>query len=445
MSGEAASFQISRVMSDGPDDIVSRYFDEMGAISTLTRSEELTLTRRIEELSRLILHRLTTTAVIVRHFMSLYEDCTDDVQRWDEVFRIREVFKGGQSRKMSPRDRKRIASNVYRQMRILEEVDCHSDSSGSPDIRFLRRQFHYIRISSWLRKMDFSLESQEMLKDAYIQLVNRADDGDPEALADLGGDFPEAVIRAADLKRISGELKSAKNKLISANLRLVVSIGKRFANRGLPFSDILQEGNLGLIKAVDRFDYRKGYRFSTYATWWIQQSIIRAIAEQGRTVRIPQYITETVSKLNRLGARFIQENHREPTVEELAEVSANPAKNIHLYLNVIKIPFSLDMPIGEDEEGTLNEVLPDKSYRSPLEIALDLNLKERVRQLLDSLPDRDRIVVKMRFGIDSSREYTLEEIGKILGLTRERIRQIELDALRKIRLPAIQTHQNEEI
>jgi len=215
-----------------------------------------------------------------------------------------------------------------------------------------------------------------------------------------------------------------------------VSIGKRFVNRGVPFSDILQEGNLGLIKAIDKFDDRKGYRFSTYATWWIQQSIIRAIAEQGRTVRIPQYITETISKLNRIGNQCSQKNHREPTLEELAEVSDNPMKNIHIYLNVIKIPFSLDMPIGEDEEGSLCDVLPDENISTPLENALELSLKEQVQELLETLPVRERIIVKMRFGIDSSKEYTLEEIGNLLGLTRERIRQIEVEALRKIQIPA---------
>jgi RNA polymerase primary sigma factor len=225
----------------------------------------------------------------------------------------------------------------------------------------------------------------------------------------------------------------AKNTLIQANLRLVVSVGKRFSNRGLPYSDVLQEGNLGLIKAVDKFDFRRGFRFSTYATWWIQQSIIRAIAEQGRTVRIPLYITETLSKMNKVGNMLLQKNRREPSMQELADATDHPLKNVHLYFNVVKIPYSLEMPIGEDEDGHLSEILADESARSPLDIIESLKLKEMLLEILDTLPEREKIIVKMRFGIDAGKEYTLEEIGAVMGLTRERIRQIEVEALKKMK------------
>nr|HPQ42020.1 sigma-70 family RNA polymerase sigma factor [bacterium] len=228
-------------------------------------------------------------------------------------------------------------------------------------------------------------------------------------------------------------MMEAKNKLIQANLRLVVSVGKRYLNRGLPFSDVLQEGNLGLMKAVDKYDYRRGYRFSTYATWWIQQSIIRAVAEGSRTVRVPLYVSEAVSKINKVSSRLEQQYGREPTMEEIAEASENTVENIHLYFNVINLPFSLEMPIGEDEEGHLGEVIPDENVVSPLETVQRLNLKRLVQEVLDTIPEREKIIIKMRFGIDSEREYTLEEIGKLMGLTRERIRQIELDALRKMK------------
>jgi RNA polymerase primary sigma factor len=428
--------KIGKESLDKSKDIVSLYFDEMGAIATLSRDEELRITRRIDDLSKLLLLRLSLIPVVVKKVMELYEDCVQEVRRWDDVFKPQEVFHEGMLRKVTGRDRQVLADRIYDVLKRIDKLTEKALPIEPYSDEYLRLSFYQTKVSLLIRELDPTPDMLLLLKDHFLSTVR---DTIPDSKRSYGNQVGISERLEKDvigLERIGDDLMHAKNTLISANLRLVVSIGKRFVNRGVPFSDLLQEGNLGLIKAIDKFDYRLGYRFSTYATWWIQQSIIRAIAEQGRTVRIPQYITETISKLKRIGSQIGQDKHREATLEELAEASDNPLKNIHIYLNVIKIPFSLDMPIGEDQEGCLGDVLPDEKVKTPMDNALELSLKEQVQELLETLPARERIIVKMRFGIDSSKEYTLEEIGNLLGLTRERIRQIEMEALRKIQEPS---------